>query len=101
MKTLRFKRKLYGRGWSPASWQGRMVLILYILMIGGRIVIYDSMANKELQQYTGTNLESNAGGNLVVLLLPIAVLTIILIIVCTYTGETPKRQWGNQNNTTK
>ena len=50
-RALRFKRKSYGRGWTPASRQGRVVLIVYLLIVIGRVMRYSRMAQQDQQQW--------------------------------------------------
>lgn len=76
-----FKSKLFGWGWTPARWQGWVVLILYIaLLVMFVIDIY------ERQLPVG---EMNK-----TMLAAFALLTGTLIAICWITGERPHWQWG-------
>lgn len=83
-KKLWFKRKLYGWGWTPCTWQGWAVVFSYILFI---LII-------------GLNIEEDipgnpdSGSNFLVLGLPILLLTLSLIIISYKKGEKPRWQWG-------
>jgi len=75
-----FKAKLYGWGWTPAKWQGWLVLCVYLLLVVGLTFNLDEKAEIETV--------------LVWFMLPITLLTLGLIGICYKTGETPKWQWG-------
>lgn len=83
-KKIWFKRKLYGWGWTPSTWQGWAVVFSYILFI---LII-------------GLNIEESipgnpdSGSNFLVLGLPILLLTLSLIIISYKKGEKPRWQWG-------
>ena len=34
MKKVWFKAKEYGWGWYPSSWQGWIILLIYLLLLG-------------------------------------------------------------------
>lgn len=82
-KKLWFKRKQYGWGWVPCSWQGWVTVLFYVLAM----VIY---------QYTIRNTEPD-GNFLVGVVFPVFIFTSILIFICYKKGEAPKWQWGNNN----
>jgi len=78
MKKYWFKRKLYGWGWVPSSWQGWLVTAAFLLFI---IVIASS--------FTPETTIVEAIGALVVPAL-------LLTAICFVTGERPKWQWGER-----
>lgn len=69
-----FKRKLYGFGWTPAKWQGWLVLFVWVILFisGMSMVYYDWLKS---------------------IIFSISI-TIILIFICYKKGEKPKWQWG-------
>jgi hypothetical protein len=68
-KKLWFKRKTYGLGWTPCSWEGWLVLIIYLIII--------------ISIFRKIDLNSHSGSDtLIGFALPFIVLTIILIIIC-------------------
>lgn len=69
-----FKRKLYGWGWTPAKWQGWIVLLIWVIFFisGMSMVYYDWLKS---------------------IIFSISI-TIILIFICYKKGEKPKWQWG-------
>lgn len=74
--NLWFKRKAYGYGWTPTTWQGWAVIIVWLISF--YLVI------------TGVNSE-------LIKLLSILILTGILIFVSYKKGEKPKWQWGKKD----
>ncbi len=77
-----FKRKLYGWGWTPATWQGWLVTLVYVLLIGASTFI--------LQGKTTTDT--------VVFIITFVVLLGAFVFVAYKTGEKPCWQWGNKIN---
>lgn len=75
-----FRAKLYGWGWTPARWQGWLVLVVYIAALAGlSLTIDEKLPPREVT---------------LTFLLPVALLTIALIYICYKTGEKPRWQWG-------
>ncbi|MBM3206054.1 MAG: hypothetical protein FJZ43_00320 [Candidatus Staskawiczbacteria bacterium] len=79
-KKYWFKRKIYGWGWVPVTWQGWLVVAIYIgaLLFFG-FTIDASSSDKEI---------------IFTFFLPILFLSIILIRICYKKGEKPRWQWG-------
>ena len=77
---LWFKAKTYGYGWYPVSWQGWVVLLIYLLVVVG----------------LGVNLDRSpqGSGDLLIFFTSIAAATIILIIICVRKGEKARWRWG-------
>jgi hypothetical protein len=76
MKKLWFKRKLYGWGWTPASWEGWMVLLIWAVL------------------FTVCVLKSQK--HVVLSFVGIWVSVIILLYICYKKGERPCWQWGTR-----
>ena len=76
-----FRRKLYGWGWTPATWQAWVILALYLGVIVFTLRRVDA----------GTYSENDIPVDLIV---PIAFATFILLLICLIKGEKPKWQWG-------
>lgn len=76
-----FKRKIFGWGWTPATWQGWLILVLFIVLIVGNAYRIDtqSLSNNDVP---------------VTFLVQTFILVIILIAICYATGEKPRWQWG-------
>jgi uncharacterized membrane protein YhaH (DUF805 family) len=84
MKKIWFKRKSYGWGWYPSSWEGWLVLAVYIVLMVKQFMIVDST--------------SHSGSDTIIgLALPFIVTTVILIGVCYWQGESPRWQWGEKD----
>jgi hypothetical protein len=70
-----FKRKVYGWGWTPATWQGWLTLAIFLVLM----VLNASRASDELRAS---------------FFLETAGLLALLIAICYLTGESPRWQWG-------
>lgn len=79
-----FKAKLYGWGWTPAKWQGWLVIIVYIALILTLVFTRE-------EAIPGN---PDSGSNFLILGLPIILLTAVLIFICYKKGEKPRWQWG-------
>lgn len=78
---LWFRAKNYGWGWYPSSWQGWVILLLYILLMG----------------VTGLGIDgaSHSVSDTLMIVAPLWVLyTCILLLICIATGEKPRWRWG-------
>ena len=83
MKKLWFKRKLYGWGWQPATWQGWLVLAVFILLEVGNAYRLDLMTGPQSDVSTSFIIQT-------------ILLIVLLIVVCLRTGEKPRWQWGKR-----
>ncbi len=84
---LWFKRKRYGWGWTPATWEGWVVIVGYIALVAlfGATIDLDSAPIEVLATFA----------------LPVVLLTLTLIRICYRKGESPRWQWGNEDNDTQ
>jgi len=73
-KKIWFKRKLYGWGWTPTTWEGWLVILLWVIIF---ISLVQTMDHEWLK-------------NIVFMIIMIS----ILIFICYKKGEKPKWQWG-------
>lgn len=80
MKKYWFKRKTYGWGWYPATWQGFGVLCIYLFIILGITTQYMSWIQQRPMLF----------------LFVIISITTLLIFICYRTGEKPRWQWGKK-----
>jgi hypothetical protein len=82
---LWFKAKLFGYGWTPSSWQGWSITLLYLFYFSIKIadLLKDSKA-------TGEPIGEMFG----VFFMDILIVTFFLILVCYLTGEKPRWRWG-------
>jgi len=83
MKEYWFKAKRYGYGWSPASWQGWLVMIAWVA-----IVVYCANRAEVLVQKDESLVWQ--------VFIPITVATLILFRICFAKGEPLKWHWGNE-----
>ncbi len=75
-----FKRKLYGWGWTPVTWQGWLVTLFYIgIVLALSLTIDDASPSREIA---------------FMFVLPFVVLTAAFLRIAYKTGEKPKWQWG-------
>lgn len=75
-----FKRKLYGWGWTPATWQGWLITALYVLLI----ILF------------ALTIDENSSGKEVMFtfVLPFLFLTITFFRIAYKKGQKPRWQWG-------
>lgn len=86
-KRYWFKRKMYGWGWTPATWEGWLSLGIFItLALGNWLVRYqpqgEMLTDRDMLQYV----------------IELWVLVILLILLCIRTGEKPRWQWGKRTD---
>ncbi|MFZ2521885.1 MAG: hypothetical protein WAX44_02575 [Minisyncoccia bacterium] len=74
---LWFESKKYGWGWTPTSWEGWFVLLLYIVAITLNFLNIDKFSH-------------SASDTLINLSLPFIINTIFLIIICYAKGKRPR-----------
>lgn len=78
-----FKAKWYGWGWVPVTWQGLLVIIVYIaILVTPGILVADSIENaEEFSQ----------------IFLPLIIVsTAALLWICYKKGERPHWSWGTK-----
>lgn len=79
-KGVWFKRKLYGWGWTPVTWQGWLVTALYIALLAAFGLTIDQDSPPREIAFT--------------FVLPAALLTATFLRIAYAYGEKPKWQWG-------
>ena len=82
-KVIWFKAKKYGWGWSPATWQGWLITLIFVGIVSYRGLVVQEMfdtATSFVWRYVFETL----------------LLTIILIGICFVTGEKPRWRWGDK-----
>ncbi len=82
-RPLWFKAKRYGWGWTPATWQGWLIIAVFIGLITGNAYRIDSGSHSAMDA-------------LLVWIPDTAFLVTVLIAICWWTGEKPKWQWGGK-----
>lgn len=78
-----FRRKRYGWGWTPARWQGWLLLIIYTACV---IMIMAQL-----------DVAATADAALARITFPMLGVTAILVLLCYLTGEKPRWQWGRED----
>ncbi len=84
-QKLWFRRKLYGWGWYPITWEGWLAILAYVVIMIFIVVNFAPSKN-------GSPLL--ASDIIFKLVLPIVLLTALLIGLCYKKGEKPRFQWG-------
>jgi hypothetical protein len=79
-KHVWFKRKIYGWGWTPVTWQGWALTLGYVALVVLFALTLDEGSPTREVAFT--------------FLLPVTLLTIAFIRVAYRTGEKPRWQWG-------
>ncbi len=82
MKKIWFRRKLYGWGWYPSTWQGWLIIISYCGLIALFAFTIDATSPPKEVAFT--------------FIFPIIFLTITLLRIVYKTGEKPRWQWGKR-----
>lgn len=82
-KRYWFKAKKYGWGWYPGTWEGYLIILVYILYVTWRALEMGAMFDTA----------SSAVFRYVFELLPP---TVILIVICYLKGEKPGWRWGDK-----
>ncbi len=81
-KKLWFKRKTYGWGWTPSSWQGWLAVAIYLFILLMFVTLLDpNTSDKDL---------------FVTFIAPLTIVTLIFIEIAYRKGEKPRWQWGNK-----
>ena len=78
-----FKAKHYGWGWYPVTWQGWLVLVVYLVLVVGELVVIDRQSHSVSD--TLLNFVPDALG-----------FTVILLLICYWKGEKPGWRWGKK-----
>ncbi len=82
-KQLWFKRKSYGWGWTPVTWQGWALVGMYIVLLTSEFARITAVAN-------------SVGDEIGSVLPEFVFLTFLLIIICYIRGEKPRWQWAGK-----
>lgn len=78
-----FSAKDYGWGWQPSSWQGWVILLVFI--------------GFNLAVFFGIDRLSHSVSDTLMVFLPISLVSdVVLILICYRTGEKPEWRWGRK-----
>jgi MFS superfamily sulfate permease-like transporter len=83
-----FIRKTYGYGWTPATWQGWMVIGVFVLLL-------------ILLSQTTERMPGGIEENWLSYLLQVVGLTCLLLAITAAKGEQPRWQWGPETKKSK
>lgn len=72
-----FRRKTYGYGWTPSTWQGWLMVTAYVLFM-----LWNAEQKAQVLQFVSNTVLA----------------TIVLLIVAYLTGESPRWQWGSKQS---
>ena len=91
MKKIWFRRKLYGWGWTPVTWEGWLVILIWVILFIPLIrkTLWFSSKSADFDViFTPENQLKN--------FIFILISTGILILISYLKGEKPKWQWGKR-----
>ncbi len=80
-KRYWFKRRLYGWGWTPATWEGWLSILVFLGAIVGNAFRVDS-ASYSTEEFLWQVIPATF------------ILVGLLIGLCFWKGESPKWMWG-------
>lgn len=83
MKSYWFRRRRYGYGWRPITWQGwlaTLLTLISILLSGAFVSLFPTQS---VSWYS---------------IIQISISVIMLIMLCNASGPSPKWQWGDGSN---
>ena len=80
-----FKRKVFGWGWTPATWQGWLVMVIFVTAV--ILFGFDLAAIPE-----------PTSSDFLIFFTKIIVAIAIIIFIAYWKGEKPKWQWGIPKN---
>ncbi|MFZ2153638.1 MAG: hypothetical protein WAV16_00180 [Candidatus Moraniibacteriota bacterium] len=75
-----FKAKLFGWGWTPATWQGWLVMLAYVFFL----IIFSLTIDKNSSDKEALNT----------FVFPVVLLTFVFIFIAYKKGEKPRWNWG-------
>jgi len=84
-KVYWFRRKLYGWGWFPITWQGWLATLLFIIIC---------LLNGFYLEYKVGSGNNPSATDLNIFFGIILISIIVLLIICFKTGEKPRWSWG-------
>jgi hypothetical protein len=82
-KKIWFRKKRYGWGWTPASWEGWLILFVYVFLLVWSFRSIDAV------QHSGSDTLINFVPRFIIF-------SLILIFICYKKGDKPKWTWGEK-----
>ncbi len=80
MSKLWFKAKKYGFGWYPSTWQGWLVILIYVVIFGILVYVFETNIEKYLIPY----------------IISIIILSSSLVYISYKKGEKASWRWGKK-----
>jgi len=77
-----FKQRRYGYGWQPATWEGWLVIGIYIVVVFFLVTRLIDFEGEVVNRFIG----------------PFGVATLVLILISWRTGEPLKWRWGDDKD---
>jgi hypothetical protein len=94
-KKYWFRARSFGWGWTPSSWQGWLVTLVYLaLLTAGVIELSYHAAQLPVSQAKPQSIPAFVWGWIIYYI----ALTAILMVISYRTGEKPKWCWGRRSN---
>jgi hypothetical protein len=90
---LWFKRKLFGWGWTPCSWEGWSILLIYLVYFAIKFTFWT-----EYLQLLETGSGAVGLTNSYLFILDFLTVSFFFILICYTRGEKPKWQWGKRRD---
>lgn len=88
-RPIWFVRKTYGYGWTPATWQGWVIIAVWVCLI-----IWNYIWIKQSTLASGEDFLRSY--------IPSTVILVVALLVVTWlTGERPRWQWGKKDEEKK
>lgn len=81
-----FKRKLYGWGWTPVTWQGWLVTLAFIFFVAWNGITF------------GVRSPEPTDAEVVWFLARVFSAAFLMLAIAWRTGEPPKWQWGSRRD---
>lgn len=79
-----FKKRSYGWGWTPSTWQGWLVTLVYIALLVGIFIWIDNNSHSVSDTLYGV-------------FIPFVALTSVMMVVSYWKGEKPRWSWRYPN----
>ena len=83
MQRIWFRRKLYGWGWTPCTWEGWLTIFIFLVLTVLNFFRLDA------------NSHSNSD-TIRPFIIQYFILIAVLLLICYKKGEKPRWQWGKR-----
>lgn len=84
MSRLWFRARSYGWGWTPVTPEGWLVMLTFLVAIGGITAIFLYKLRHG----------ADPGQAALIFMLALAILSGLVVAICWATGERPRWRWG-------